>query len=104
MVSTADQDFVAIARELGPVIKQYSDQAEREGRMPQGMWDALSEAGLLSLLVPRKLGGAEVDPITYARVVEEISIHDAAAGWTLTNPLLFGCSVFFVPACHSRKP
>ena len=72
--------------------------------MPQPMWDALSDAGLLSLLVPKQLGGKEVDPITYARVVEEISIHDAAAGWTLTNPLLFGCSVFFVPACHSRKP
>ena len=58
--------------------------------MPQPMWDALSDAGLLSLLVPKQLGGKEVDPITYARVVEEISIHDAAAGWTLTNPLLFG--------------
>ena len=104
MVSTPDQDVIAIARDLGPIIRQYSDQGEREGRMPQPMWDALSDAGLLSLLVPKQLGGKEVDPITYARVVEEISIHDAAAGWTLTNPLLFGCSVFFVPACHSRKP
>ena len=90
MVSTPEQDVITIARDLGPVIQQYSDQGEREGRMPQGMWDALADAGLLSLLAPKKLGGAEVDPITYARVVEEISIHDASAGWTLTNPLLFG--------------
>ena len=75
---------------MGPVIRQYSDQGEQEGRTPQAMWDALSDAGLLSLLTPKNLGGAEVDPITYSRVVEEISIHDAAAGWTLTNPLLFG--------------
>ena len=90
MASTPDQDYIQIAKDLGPVIQQYSDQAEREGRMPQVMWDALSDAGLLSLLSPKKLGGEEVDPITYSRIVEEISIHDAAAGWTLTNPLLFG--------------
>lgn len=90
MASTPEQDFIKIAQDLGPIIRKYSDQGEREGRMPQEMWDALSGAGLLSLLVPKKLGGSEVDPITYARVVEEISSHDAAAGWTLTNPLLFG--------------
>jgi len=88
--SYPDQDLIDIARNLDPVIRGYSAQGEREGHMPQPMWDALSDAGLLSLLTPKKLGGAEVDPITYSRVVEEISIHDAAAGWTLTNPLLFG--------------
>jgi indole-3-acetate monooxygenase len=36
---------------------------------------------------PRSLGGLETDPITRALVVEEISRHDSAAGWTLENPL-----------------
>jgi len=48
---------------------------------------ALHEAGLLRMCTPRSLGGLETDPITRALVIEEISGHDTAAGWTLANPL-----------------
>jgi alkylation response protein AidB-like acyl-CoA dehydrogenase len=48
---------------------------------------ALHDAGLLRMFTPRSLGGLEVDPLTRALVIEEISRHDTAAGWTLTNPL-----------------
>src|SRR6266545_7732358 len=44
---------------------------------------ALREAGLFRLYVPRSLGGLEVDPITCARVLEEISGFDSAAGWAV---------------------
>ena len=52
MASTPDPGYIDIARNLGPVIREYSAQGEREGHMPQPMWDALSDAGLLSLLTP----------------------------------------------------
>ena len=39
------------------------------------------------MCTPRSLGGLEVDPLTRALVIEEISGHDTAAGWTLANPL-----------------
>jgi indole-3-acetate monooxygenase len=42
---------------------------------------------LLRMCTPRSLGGLEVDPITRAVVIEEISGYDSAAGWTLANPL-----------------
>jgi alkylation response protein AidB-like acyl-CoA dehydrogenase len=39
------------------------------------------------MATPKSLGGLETDPITRALVVEEVSRHDSAAGWTLENPL-----------------
>jgi alkylation response protein AidB-like acyl-CoA dehydrogenase len=39
------------------------------------------------MCTPQSLGGLETDPITRALVIEEISGHDTAAGWTLANPL-----------------
>jgi alkylation response protein AidB-like acyl-CoA dehydrogenase len=38
------------------------------------------------MFIPRSLGGLEVDPLTCARVVEEVSRADSVAGWTLFNP------------------
>jgi len=45
--------------------------------------EALRDAGLFRLLAPRALGGAEVDPVTFARIVEVVSAYDSAAGWAL---------------------
>jgi len=42
---------------------------------------------IVRMCTPRSLGGLEVDPLTRALVIEEISGHDTAAGWTLANPL-----------------
>jgi indole-3-acetate monooxygenase len=75
------------ARRIAPVIREHADEAERERRLSPPVLAALHDAGLLRMCTPRSLGGLEVDPLTRARVIEEISGHDTAAGWTLANPL-----------------
>jgi alkylation response protein AidB-like acyl-CoA dehydrogenase len=67
------------------VIREHADEAERERRLSPPVLAALYDAGLLRMCTPRSLGGLEVDPLTRARVIEEISGHDTAAGWTLAN-------------------
>jgi indole-3-acetate monooxygenase len=83
----ADPKLIEAARRLAPVIRQYNEEAERERRLSPPVLAALHEAGLLRMCTPRSLGGLETDPITRALVIEEISGHDTAAGWTLANPL-----------------
>jgi indole-3-acetate monooxygenase len=82
----ADSKLMEAARKIAPLIKEYNDEAERKRRLPPVL-AALHEAGLLRMCTPRSLGGLETDPITRALVIEEISGHDTAAGWTLANPL-----------------
>ena len=76
-------DPVAAASRLGPILRRNAAQADREGRLPKESIDALRQNGFFRLYVPRSLGGAEVDPVTYARAQEELARHDAAAGWIL---------------------
>jgi alkylation response protein AidB-like acyl-CoA dehydrogenase len=83
----ADTSLIDAAREIAPIVQKHNQEAERERRLSRPVLNALRETGLLRMSTPRSLGGLETDPITRALVVEEISRHDSAAGWTLENPL-----------------
>src|SRR5260370_5616413 len=83
----ADTTLIETARRIAPVIREHNQEAERERRLSPPVLAALHESGLLRMCTPRSLGGLEADPLTRALVIEEISAHDTAAGWTLANPL-----------------
>lgn len=83
MGTVAEQDLVSVARELGPMLRANSQRSDRDGRLPAESVNAMRDAGLFRMYVPRSLGGLQVDPVTHARVQEELSRHDSAAGWML---------------------
>ena len=87
MHAEPDTSLIDAAREIAAIIREYSQEAERERRLSRPVLDALRGTGLLRMMTPRSLGGLETDPVTRALVVEEIGRHDSAAAWTLENPL-----------------
>ncbi|MEX2238530.1 MAG: acyl-CoA dehydrogenase family protein [Dehalococcoidia bacterium] len=80
MVQTAPDILTEVAA-LRPLIESHADAAERARRQPPEVIEALTNAGIFRLLVPRALGGLESDPVTMVRVFEELSIADGSAGW-----------------------
>jgi alkylation response protein AidB-like acyl-CoA dehydrogenase len=77
------EQLITKARELAPVIREHAGDAERNRRLSKPVYDALRLAGFQLMMTPRSLGGLEVDPVTCARVVEEIAAADSAAAWSL---------------------
>src|SRR5438094_347394 len=73
--------FVAAARGLTPQIQASVEEIEKSRRLPLPLVEAIAQAGLFRLWIPRGLGGEEADPATLVRVVEEVSRADGAAGW-----------------------
>jgi alkylation response protein AidB-like acyl-CoA dehydrogenase len=84
-------DYVAHARLLGPALDAAADEIERNRELPAPIVSALIDNGLFRLLQPRSLGGAELDPMTYIQVVEQIASHDASTGWCVEQAN--GCSM-----------
>src|SRR6266511_1115418 len=66
---------------LEPLIRQYADEAESTRRLSPSVVRALAEAGLFRMCVPRALGGLEVTPLTFYRVVEAVARLDGSTGW-----------------------
>ncbi len=77
------KDLVERARNLGPTLSKNIEAEENNGRLSPASVQALREAGFHKLYLPASLGGLEADPLTTAKVVEEVSRHNTAAGWSL---------------------
>ena len=56
---------------------------DREDRFPAETFEKMAEAGLMGLCVPEEYGGAGMDFLSYALMLEEISRADAGVGATL---------------------
>src|ERR1019366_6579451 len=61
--------------------------------LPPALVDAIHAAGWFRMWVPRALGGAELDPLSFLTVIEELSRIDGSVGW---------CAV--IPAGYARLP
>lgn len=80
---TDELSLIEIATHLGPMLQEAGADGERQRRLPKKALTALAQAGLQRMFLPKSLGGHEIDPVTCARVVEELARFDAAAAWAL---------------------
>jgi 3-hydroxy-9,10-secoandrosta-1,3,5(10)-triene-9,17-dione monooxygenase len=69
------------ARELVPLLRDNSADADRLGRLPDRVAEALYRAGFLSLQVPRGLGGPQADFRTAFDVYVELGRGCGASAW-----------------------
>ena len=76
-------ELLETAARLGPLLSQYVNEEENNRRISRPVLTALREEGFLRLFMPASLGGLEADPITTAKVVEEVASHNTAAGWSM---------------------
>lgn len=103
MSDLATSAYVEAAQRLAPQIQDCAEEIERSRRLPLSLVEAMAEAGLFRLWVPRALGGEETDPMTLVRVVEEVSRADGTAGWCLAIGGEYGIFGGYLPDDAARE-
>jgi len=98
MDDRAKVDCVANARALAPVIAAAVPRIEADRELPADLVDALHEAGLWRMLLPRSYGGDEVSPVDYVQAIEEIAKADASTAWCIGQTSVCGT------ICRNMKP
>ncbi|MDF2050418.1 acyl-CoA dehydrogenase family protein [Arthrobacter sp. Cr_A7] len=71
-------------RELIPVIREYSGEAEHIRRIPQPVIDRASELGIFDALVPRRWGGQELGLAAFYTSARELAHGDMSAAWVVS--------------------
>jgi alkylation response protein AidB-like acyl-CoA dehydrogenase len=83
MTTTTSAAPLAALDVLAPWIEETRAASAEQRRLPDELTRAMAEAGLFALLVPRALGGLELDPLAAADVVEAASRIDGSVGWAV---------------------
>jgi indole-3-acetate monooxygenase len=78
-------DCLANARALAPRIAAAAPRIESGRELPRDVVDALHEARLFRMLVPRSLDGEEVSPIVFMQAIEELAKGDASTAWCVAQ-------------------
>jgi alkylation response protein AidB-like acyl-CoA dehydrogenase len=83
--------WVGRARALRPVIEAAGPRTEAGRELAPEVVEALHATGLFRMLIPRDLGGAQLDLPTYLLVVEALAEMDANVAWCVGQGS--GCSL-----------
>jgi alkylation response protein AidB-like acyl-CoA dehydrogenase len=94
---------LARARELAPMIREAAGATERDRRVAPTIIEALREAGLFRMFLPRDLGGDERDPVAVGRAIEEISAADGSTGWCVMIAAQNASFAGLLPAEEARR-
>src|SRR5438876_3099484 len=89
MTAAEAQTPLYSARKLPPLSRACADAIEAARELPRPLFEALADAGLFHLAVPRALGCPELDLPTYIQVIEELGKADASTAWAVNQGAIF---------------
>lgn len=77
-------DLPARAKAVAALADEHAAEGDAQGYLAAPVVEALHREGLLGMWVPRSIrGGAELDPLSSLRVLEEMAYGDPSTGWVL---------------------
>lgn len=85
-------DLVGRAREIVPLLARHAARTEEDRRVADENIALIDEAGLFSIMKPRRLGGLETDMRTTLEVSRELARGCGSTAWVTT--LMNVCSFF----------
>ena len=81
--------YLGVARELSPKIEAAADRIDADRQLPSDISSEMAERGLFRLLLPRELGGAELDHPDFLRILRIFASVDASAAWCVNQNNVF---------------
>jgi alkylation response protein AidB-like acyl-CoA dehydrogenase len=84
-------------------VAPVAAELDREQRFPYDLVAALAELGLMGMTIPEEYGGAGVDTVSYAIVVEELTRIDSSVAITLAAHHSLGTLPIFYFGTDEQK-
>ena len=73
------------AHELAEQVAAQADQIDDERQIPAELAGQIADKGFFRLLLPRSLGGAQLDHPDFLRILETFAAADGSTGWCINQ-------------------
>ena len=95
--------FLEAARELTPRVVAAADRAESDRELPLELANEIADKGFFRMLVPKSLGGAEIDLMQYLSVIETFAEADGSTAWCVNQNAGFATAAATMPEETARE-
>ena len=89
--------YLETARALAARVAAEADRIDREREIPSELAGEMADKGFFRLLVPRSLGGAELDYLDYLRIVQVFGEADGSTAWCINQNNVFATNSVRMP-------
>ena len=89
--------YLGAAQRLASRAGEAADETDRERRLPVQLAADMAREGLFRLLVPRSIGGAELDFPGYLKIVDLFARADASTAWCVNQNNVFATNAVRMP-------
>jgi indole-3-acetate monooxygenase len=79
--SSETSHIIEAVRALAPQVRDAFEVMETQRSLPPDLVQAMKQAGVFRMSLPRARGGLEIDPLGQVQVGEELSRLDGSVGW-----------------------
>ncbi len=105
-MATAEHDieyYLEAARELAGKVAAVADRIDDDRQIPAELAEEMADRGFFRLLLPRSLGGAQLDHPDFLRILEVFAAVDASTGWCLNQNNVFSTNSLRMPEQTARE-
>jgi len=99
-MTTAQHDtehYLKTARDLAAKVAPHVRQIEADRQFPSELSEAIADQGFFRLLIPRSMGGEELDHPTFRKILEIFAEVDASTAWAINQNNVFATDVMKMP-------
>jgi alkylation response protein AidB-like acyl-CoA dehydrogenase len=96
-------DYPATFDELVDRVRGHADEIERAARIPPPLASDLRAAGLFTLLLPRMLGGPQMEFPAYVHLVQAFAEADGSVAWCINQASVLATLSLQLPGEVARE-
>ena len=95
--------FLEAARDLGPLIRKTAGEGDLNRELSKEVAEAITDGGFFRMLVPRSLGGYEMEYPDYLNVVQAFAEADGSTGWCVNQNSVLPLQSVKIPEATARE-
>ena len=95
--------YLTAARELAPRVAAVVNRIDHERELPDELFAELADQGFFRLLVPRSLGGGEIDYLEHLSIVQTFAEIDGSTAWCINQNNVFATVSAKMPESLARE-